>query len=117
VIDLRKLVGQFAEAVAAQTDAIWRGDHKTGNKFAKRYIAIFKRLREPGDEGRDALAALLDHDRPDVRVMAAAFLLRHRTETALAVLRQAAAGEGMIAFEASETLKRWQEGTWQLDPL
>ncbi len=114
---LQNMVAQFAEAVAAQTDAILRGDHKTGNKFAKRYIALFNRLREHGDEGREALAVLLEHQSPDVRVMAAAFLLRYRTEAAQAVLREAAAGEGMIAFEASEAMKRWKEGTWQLDPV
>ena len=35
---LEKLVREFAENVTAQTDAIHRGDPKTGNKHAKRYI-------------------------------------------------------------------------------
>lgn len=38
---LEELVEQFAENVAAQTDAIWRGDAKTGNKHARRYSAVF----------------------------------------------------------------------------
>lgn len=54
------LVAQFAEDVAQQTDAIWRGDHKTGNKHAK--------------------------------------------------------GSGLIAFEASQAMRRWEEKTWGLDP-
>ncbi|NVB83320.1 MAG: HEAT repeat domain-containing protein [Kofleriaceae bacterium] len=114
--DPTKLVVQFAEDVVLQTDAIWRGDHKTGNKHAKRYIATFQKLRTMGDVGRDALAALLVHERPDVRVMAAAFLLRHRTPDALDVLRDAARGSGGAAFGASEAIKRWEEGTWALDP-
>jgi hypothetical protein len=48
--------------------------------------------------------------------MAAAFLLRHRHEEARRVLEDLAHGEGFVAFEASEALKRWEEGTWQLDP-
>jgi len=38
---IEKLVREFAENVAAQTDAIRRGDSKTGNKRAKRYIRAF----------------------------------------------------------------------------
>jgi hypothetical protein len=46
----------------------------------------------------------------DVRVAAAAFLLRHRTEEAKAVLEEAAKGKGMVPFEAQQSLKRWEEG-------
>jgi len=113
---LEDLVEQFAENVAAQTDAIWRGDAKTGNKHAKKYGAAFDKLRAHGDAGRDALAVLLKHPRMDVRVMAAAHLLRHRTAEAKAVLEDAAKGEGMIPFGAQQALKRWEEGTWALDP-
>jgi hypothetical protein len=114
--DTQSLVDQFAEDVAKQTDAIWKGDHRTGNKHAKRYIATFRRLRALGNRGRNALAGLLCHERPDVRVSAAAFLLRHRTAEALAVLREASAGTGMVAFEAAQAIKRWEDGTWSLDP-
>ena len=30
-------------------------------------------------------------------------------------LEKIASGKGLIAFEASEALKRWEEGTWSLD--
>ena len=112
---LEELVEQFAENVAAQTDAIWKGDAKTGNKHAKRYGAAFDKLRAHGDAGRDALAVLLKHSRMDVRVTAAACLLRHRTEAAKAVLEEAAKGDGMVPFEAQQALKRWEEGSWALD--
>lgn len=111
-----ELVAQFAEHVAAQTDAIWQGDAKTGNKHARKYGAVFEKLRAHGDAGREALAVLLKHPRMDVRVMAAAHLLRHRTAEAKAVLEEAARGEGMIPFGAQQALKRWAEGTWALDP-
>ena len=110
------LVAEFADNVAQQTDAIWRGDPKAGNKHAKRSIAAFHKLRAVGDVGRDALCALLAHERPDVRVAAAAVLLRHRTAEALDVLRTIAKGSGLVPFQASEAIKRWEEGTWALDP-
>ncbi|MBM7119284.1 DUF2019 domain-containing protein [Archangium primigenium] len=113
---LEALVERFALNVAAQTEAIWRGDAKTGNKHARKYGAAVDKLLAHGDTGRDALLVLLEHERMDVRVMAAAHLLRYRTTEAKAVLEEAAKGQGLVPFEAGEALKRWEEGTWALDP-
>jgi hypothetical protein len=116
VMKLEELLERFALNVAAQTEAIWRGDAKTGNKHARKYGAAVDKLLAHGDAGRDALLVLLEHERMDVRVMAAAHLLRYRTTEARAVLEEAARGEGMIPFCAQQALKRWEEGTWALDP-
>ena len=110
------LVESFAHHTSAQTAAILRGDAKAGNKHARQRNAAFKKLCAHGDAGRDALAVLLTHPNADVRTMAAAYLLRHRTAEARAVLEEATRGQGLIAFEAGETLKRWEDGTWALDP-
>ena len=114
--DLERLVEEFAENVAAQTEAIRSGDAKTGNKHASRYISALKKLRLAGDAGREALAVLLKHPRADVRVGAAGFLLRYRTAEAKAVLEAAATGGGVAAIDAIMALKHWKEGTWNLDP-
>ncbi|KFA94417.1 hypothetical protein Q664_03065 [Archangium violaceum Cb vi76] len=116
VNEFEELVEEFARNVTAQTDAIFRGDARTGNKHADRYIAAFKKLRAHGDAGRNALATLFTHPNMDVRTTAAAFLLRYRTAEAKAILEEAAKGEGVVAFESEEALKRWEEGTWALDP-
>ncbi|RKH42272.1 DUF2019 domain-containing protein [Corallococcus sicarius] len=113
---LEKLVEQFALNVAAQTEAIFRGDAKTGNKHARKYGAAVDKLLANGNAGRDALLVLLKHERMDVRVMAAAHLLRYRTAEAKVVLEEAAKGKGLVPFEAGQALKRWEEGTWALDP-
>ena len=115
--DLSRLAAEFAKEVEAQTVAIWAGDAKIGNGHAKRYIRIWNKLRSFGDAGRDALVPLMsDGNSPDVRSMAAAFLLRYRHEEARRVLTEIARGEGLIPFEAGEALKRWDEGVWALDP-
>jgi uncharacterized protein YwqG len=116
VTELEKLVEEFALNVAAQTDASWKGDSRTGNKHARRYIAAFEKLREHGDAGRERLATLFTHPRMDVRVSAAAYLLRYRTAEARTVLEEAAKGKGLVPFEASLVLKNWENGTWALDP-
>ena|ERR1043165_8706315 len=110
------LVRQFAEAVVSQDTCLERGDAATGNRHARRQFDAFRKLRAMGDNGREALAELFRDPRPNVRTSAAAFLLRYKTADALAVLREASKGTGLIAFEASEAIKRWEEGTWQLDP-
>ncbi|MCP3141802.1 DUF2019 domain-containing protein [Pyxidicoccus sp. QH1ED-7-1] len=113
---LEQLVERFAHHTVAQTEAIFRGDAKTGNKHARQRVAAFKKLRTFGDAGRDALASLFAHPNVDVRTMAATYLLRHRTKEAVAVLEEAARGQGLIAFEAGQALERWKEGAWALDP-
>jgi hypothetical protein len=107
----------FELNVAAQADSIGRGDAESANRHAKVYMAAFDRLRSAGDAGRDALATLLQHGRPAVRVKAAAYLLRHRTREATEVLASEALGKGLSAFIAQQALKRWEEGVWNLDPL
>ncbi|NVJ27398.1 MULTISPECIES: DUF2019 domain-containing protein [Myxococcus] len=113
---LERLVEQFALNVAAQTDAIFQGDAKTGNKHARKYGAAVDKLLAHGNAGRDALLVLLTHERMDVRVTAAAHLLRYRTAEAKAVLDEAAKGKGLVPFEAQQVLQQWEEGTWALDP-
>lgn len=116
-VELAKLVKEFSDNVVAETDAVWAGDAKTGNKHAKRVTRAFDRLRAIGDEGRDALVPLMSKEhRPDVRLAAAVFLLRYRHAEARKVLKELGRGTGLIPFEAQEALKRWDEGVWQLDP-
>lgn len=111
------LVSEFAENVAAQADAVARDDPQTGNRYARKYINAFKKLRALGDPGREALVPLLKHERPDVRIMAAAYLMRYCTQEARAVLEAATEEpKGRHAFSATQALKRWDEGDWHLDP-
>jgi Domain of unknown function (DUF2019) len=116
MMDFATATNEFAELVAKQNQAIKDGDAKRGNLYAKRYLAIFDELRSHGDIGRNALAELLTHDRADVRVMAAVFLLRHCEIKAKAVLQREASGNGLVAVGAAQALERWKDGTWALDP-
>jgi hypothetical protein len=114
--NLHLKVTEFANCVAAQAKAIEDGDPSTGNKYAKRYVKAFREIQKHGDEGRRALAELFSDPRADVRVMAAAYLLRFCEHSAVAVLETEAKGEGLVAFGAAQALKRWRDGTWALDP-
>jgi hypothetical protein len=112
-MQLDKLVDNFADSVAQQQLS---RDAKTSNKHTAAYVAAFEALRAHGNPGRDALARLLEDKRAEVRVTAAAFLLRYCEDRARAVLEAEAQGGGILAFEAEQALDRWKEGTWELDP-
>jgi len=47
--------------------------------------------------------------------MAAAYLLRYKTDQARAVLETEAKGKGFVALGAAQALQRWNEGAWALD--
>jgi hypothetical protein len=48
--------------------------------------------------------------------MAAVNLLRYQHDRARVVLETEGRGKGLVAFGAMQALKRWDEGTWALDP-
>ena len=113
---LQELVSEFADGVMQQKAEMKSGTARAGNLAARKYGRAWDELRTRGDEGREALAALFEDERPDVRAMAAACLLKYRTRDAKRVLKEVAQGEGLAAFGASEVLQRWKEGDWHLDP-
>jgi hypothetical protein len=116
-MQINDLVKEFADCVAAHQRAVENADPIKGNEFAARYLSAFETLRSFGNDGRNALGDLFDDARPAVRVMAAAFLLRHCEDRARPLLEREAAGTGLIAFGASQALQRWKDGSWSLDPL
>src|SRR5436309_3097428 len=106
----RKLAAHFADSVIEQNAAIERHEPDIGNEFARRYIDASEALLNGGPGALAAFAELLTDDRIPVRVMAASYLLPHRTKDALSVLQAAAQGRGITALGARMTLQRWEEG-------
>ncbi len=105
-----ELCKTFAAGVLAQQACIDRGDARTGNRQASAYAAAARQLLSRGEAAVDEFALLLQHPSDAVRVMAAAFLLRARTELAVAAIRPIAKKPGLVALGAIETLKRYQRG-------
>jgi hypothetical protein len=105
-----ELCARFADAVTAQDRCIDQGDARSGNRFADLYIAAARKLLTGGHESLEEFSGLLIHPSDSVRVMAAAFLLRERTELAVAALRPIAKKPGIVALGAQETLKRYERG-------
>jgi len=106
---INELVAEFADSIVKQNEAFLRRDIETANAFADRYVDAFRELRDIGNPGLTALASLFDHERPDVRTTAAAFLIPYMTEESVRVLEEAAEGRGIVALGAEMALKRWRE--------
>src|SRR5258705_13663649 len=98
----------FVAAVVQQHECIARGDAHSGNTEATKYNAAARAMLAGGDREIDRFATLLAHDHDDVRVMAAAYLLKERTDAAVATLRPIAAGVGLAALGAHMTLARYE---------
>jgi len=110
-------VDRFAHNVIEQKKWISRGDSRAANQCANALLKAFKKICNIyGDEGREALSSLFEHETRAVRSMAAAFLLRYKHEEAKAVLREIGRGKGLVALGARECINRWEEGEWELDP-
>ena len=113
--EAKELIDEFATNVLGQNKSIMAGNSRKGNKHADKYFDCFQQLRKlPG--GREAVSALLDHEDPGVRCVAAACLLKFKTREAMSTLEELAKGEGLVAFEANIVLSNWHDGTWNLDP-
>jgi hypothetical protein len=109
-----QLTVAFAEAVIAQDRCIEKGDPRAGNRYAKAYIAAGKQLLAGGEAAIEVFCSLLRHPSPGVRAEAAAFLLKSRTEQAVAALRPIAQGKGVAALGAQMTLERYERGELEI---
>jgi hypothetical protein len=114
MMNSEQLAGAFAEAVIAQDRCIEKGDARAGNRYAKAYVAAGKQLLAGGEVGIDVFCNLLSHPSDAVRGTAAAFLLKSRTERAVAALRPIAQGQGAAALGAQMTLQRYERGELEL---
>jgi hypothetical protein len=109
-----QLTDAFAEAVIAQDRCIEQGDARAGNRHAKVYVSAGKQLLANGDPAIEIFCRLLNHPSAAVRVEAAAFLLKSRTEQAVAALKPIAQGKGVPALGAQMTLQRYERGELEI---
>jgi hypothetical protein len=112
---IQELIDVFVAAVIGQHEALANGDWRTGNPLAKKYDAAFRKIIEHGDEGRNALLALIEHPNVAVAEMSAVYSLKYSPDQCLKVLRQLSREPGLVGFGAQQAIQRWEEGAWQLE--
>jgi hypothetical protein len=112
---IQKLVADFSEASSIHFDATIAGDWKSANSHAKKINKSFLEIRKLGTDARTALLNLVDTEPFPVAAMAAVYSLKFCPERALAALEKIAKEPSFIGFEAEQAIKRWTEGSWQLE--
>lgn len=110
-VDVAVIVERYERDAVAHGGYTESGDYKKGNRCAKRVAEAYAELRRRGCLAQRSLLVLLDHADPHVRGWAAAHALEFAPDDGEAALRALAAdGDGIVAFNASMTLKTWEQG-------
>jgi hypothetical protein len=112
---IHKSIMGFSESAKKHYDAILAGDSRSANAQAKKVHKFFLEIVKQGEDARKALADLVDDEILPVAVMAAVYSLKYSPERALAVLQKIAKEPGVHGFRAEQAIKRWTEGSWQLE--
>ena len=105
------LKAKYVEYGIARRLAMESLDVALHNEYADRVFEINAELIRRGGQAWKVLAPLLEHRDPQVRLSAAAFVLRFDVESAVPVLQALTKRpRGEIRFNAEMTLKLWEKG-------
>lgn len=108
---IAELSAMYEEAATMQWQALQDSNSRAANTQHKRIMALWKELKDRGNEGQAALLALMASSHPHVRVWAAAHVLEFHPRQAEAELERLANGPpSMIRLDAEMTLKQWRAG-------
>lgn len=111
---ISKLLAAFIDsAIKHQTLSLV--EWKSANKEARKLQKIFLELKSLGQPGREALLGLVSHKDLSVSLMAAVFSLKYNPDKSLKALRKLVKEHGFIGFQAEQAIKRWEEGTWNIE--
>lgn len=104
-----ELVQEFADSLIKQSQAIHSGTAKEARYYGRKRGPIARKLLRMGDEGKQEFATLFHHQHREIRGTAAVYLISSMPEEALAVFRELAEGDDLIADAAKMRIKEWEE--------
>jgi hypothetical protein len=109
------LIQSFVLYTENHHKATLAGDWREANKNARKRHKIFLNIIRIGDEAREALFALTKSEIDCIALMAATYSLKYKTEGAIEILKRLSKRNGLVGFEAQQSIKRWEEGNWRLE--
>jgi len=113
---IEKKINQFIDAAKKQHIFMMAGNSRSANIQAKKIRRIFAEIREIGIDAREALLEQIDNNDDAVATLAATYSLKYNTEKSFSALeRISQKNSGIISFEASQSMLRWEEGVWKLE--
>lgn len=104
------LIVEYRLHAAKHGNATSTGDSQAANQHHDALMEALSALRERGSEGSDALLGLLADRDQSVRCWAATHCLLIDEARAKGVLKDLAAGPGIVAFDAQMVLSEWDKG-------
>lgn len=111
---ISQLIEAFIDAaIKHQTFSV--SDWKKANKEAKKIQKAFLEISALGQPGREALLDLVNSEEHSVSLMAAVYSLKYNIEKSMKALRNLTNEPGLIGFQAEQAIKRWEEGTWDIE--
>ena len=111
---IQELLDKFIQAAKKHQDSSLV-DWRTANAEAKKLQQVFLELTHGGQVAREALLRLVDSEECAVSLMAAVYSLKYNPVKSLAALKKLEKQPGFIGFQAEQAIKRWEEGSWQLE--
>lgn len=114
-LEIQQMITKFAVASYKHQEAIMEGNSRKANRHAKQIAETFQKIVTTGELARKALLQLTQSEDDAVAAMAATFSLKYATDEAIAVLKRIAKRPDLLGFRSEQAIKRWEEGTWQLE--
>lgn len=111
---VQNAIDKYVKFAAIHGECTESGDYKQGNKAHDILLKALSKLRASGDQGRQALVALLQHENASVRLWAASHLLKTAPAIAIEKIKEIAAGNGMLALCAETVLSEFAKGTLEI---
>jgi hypothetical protein len=108
---VQELIHEYIREALTQGRALRDGDSRTANKATRRQETLVRRLAAFGEEGKCAVAMLMEHEDADVRVPAAIDMLGAQTQGAVKVLEEISHSSRWPAnISAYTALEMWRDG-------
>jgi hypothetical protein len=109
---ISRLMHRFASAASAHYQALEEMNEERSNTFAQMIAGLYRSIIGSGENGRQALLELVDHNDPVVAGMAAVYSIRYDSKRCLSALKRVALVPGMLGLRAQMAIERWESGEW-----
>lgn len=112
---IKSLIDSFSRAAKNQYLASINGDWKTANKEISTLRQVFNKICKINEPARKKLLTLTESDDLAVASMAAFYSLKYDPDKSISILKKIAEEPGLIGFQATQAIQRWNEGKWDLE--
>jgi len=108
---LKIILDNYVRLIIIHGEASNQSRVRKANRYFKRIYRALDKLREYGEEGKEALVSVLSHEDGFVRCYVATHLLNVEPEKAIKTLNKLAKLKNEVGGDARMVLQVWEDGT------